>query len=345
MVYFSQAIVLALAVLGTLYKCVREGPDGKPMRSRWGLPVPTRAGVAILTLLGLSTALSVITTERTARETEARRIQAVAAREAAMERLAEVQNQNDALQRTVNRLGAAIDRLRLRDVSARLTYGFLLDLTQVGRPPELFPRGVVLEIVAVRAGHEGAPARDWTGTMLLKQAEMRLKATEQTLDSRTVETVDGPSIEQARIFSGFTGEFGPFALPETWNGALLEARFEVLSQDPWLGKLLQSRRPGDHRDYSDLFQRFYGISTRTVADRSGENGGIQPLPVQVRLELFVDRTLVAVMTGLVVKVSVHDEDVRGLHVVMFPVTRLKDQIFQPAADAERPQRATGGARD
>jgi hypothetical protein len=186
------------------------------MRSRWGVPIPTRAGMAILTLLCVSSGLSIFTTLRSAREAEVRRIQAVAGCESAMAQLAKVQNQNEALQQTVNRLGAAIDRLRLRDVSARLTYQFLIDLSRVGRPPELFPQGTVLEIFAVSAVRRAAaPARDWTGTMLLKDPEMRLTATEQTLASRTVETVDGPSIEHARVFSSFTGEFGSFARPET----------------------------------------------------------------------------------------------------------------------------------
>jgi hypothetical protein len=190
----------------------------------------------------------------------------------------------------------------------------------------------VLEIVAVSAASRAAaPARNWTGTLLLKDPEMRLTASEQTLDSRTVETVDGPSIEQARVFSSFTGEFGSFARPEAWNAALVEARFEALSKDKWLGNLLQSSKLGYRPDYSKMFEQFYGITKRTVDERAGEDAQLQPLPIQVRLELFVDRTRVASMTGLVVRWSVHDEDVRGLHVVMFPVSRLKGELFAPSS--------------
>ena len=49
--YLLEAITLFLALLGTFAKGVREGPDGKTVRNRYGLPIPNSIGWIIITLL------------------------------------------------------------------------------------------------------------------------------------------------------------------------------------------------------------------------------------------------------------------------------------------------------
>ncbi len=62
MAYAYQAIVFALAFLGSYFQCVREGPDGKPLLLKGGMPIPTRAGIVIFGLLVSAFTASIITT-------------------------------------------------------------------------------------------------------------------------------------------------------------------------------------------------------------------------------------------------------------------------------------------
>lgn len=54
MEYISQTVILILAILGAFFNCVKEDINGRKVRSRLGLPVPTKAGVIILFLILIS---------------------------------------------------------------------------------------------------------------------------------------------------------------------------------------------------------------------------------------------------------------------------------------------------
>jgi hypothetical protein len=62
MAYISQTIVFILAILGTLSKSTKTDDTGKPIPSKFGLPILTTAGKVVVTLLALSFVLSIYTT-------------------------------------------------------------------------------------------------------------------------------------------------------------------------------------------------------------------------------------------------------------------------------------------
>jgi len=68
MEYLSQALVMVLALLGAFFTCVQTTSTGAPRRSRFGLPIPTTAGVVIAVLLVVSFGVSLCVTWQHRRE-------------------------------------------------------------------------------------------------------------------------------------------------------------------------------------------------------------------------------------------------------------------------------------
>lgn len=64
MEYISQAVLLAIALIGAFFKCVEEDAQGRTAFMKRGLPRPTTAGAVVAALLIVSFLVSIFTTRR-----------------------------------------------------------------------------------------------------------------------------------------------------------------------------------------------------------------------------------------------------------------------------------------
>jgi hypothetical protein len=97
MTYALQFITFLLAAVGTLYKSVKTDTEGNYVRSKRGLPVPTRAGTLILICVTLFFFLSIYVTWKNSNEAKAK--------EARLDsELTYVQGQNGILQRELDKV-------------------------------------------------------------------------------------------------------------------------------------------------------------------------------------------------------------------------------------------------
>ncbi|MBV9779998.1 MAG: hypothetical protein JOY62_08485 [Acidobacteriaceae bacterium] len=76
----AQLVAFLVALIGTFFKCVKEDAHEKPLRSSWGLPVLTKPGVCILTLLIASFVSSLWLTHASSKEMSDLRTNLAAAR-------------------------------------------------------------------------------------------------------------------------------------------------------------------------------------------------------------------------------------------------------------------------
>ncbi|HKQ50817.1 MAG TPA: hypothetical protein VJT74_00510, partial [Pyrinomonadaceae bacterium] len=66
MAYISLVIVFILAIMGTLFKSTRTDSSGKVIHAKYGLPVLSKTGKVVVSLLTISFLLSIFTTWRKA---------------------------------------------------------------------------------------------------------------------------------------------------------------------------------------------------------------------------------------------------------------------------------------
>ncbi len=96
MAYISQTIVFILAILGILSKSTKTDDAGKPILSKFGVPILTRAGKVVVTLLTLSFVLSVYTTWVTSKAEKRKN-------EELRQSFRKLEEQNTTLQQELNR--------------------------------------------------------------------------------------------------------------------------------------------------------------------------------------------------------------------------------------------------
>lgn len=97
MAYISQTIVFILALIGVLFKSTKTGNDGKTIYAKSGLPVLTKTGKIVITLLTLSFIISFVTLWQKATSDENQKKDAKVKQQELNDQLNAVKQQNQGL--------------------------------------------------------------------------------------------------------------------------------------------------------------------------------------------------------------------------------------------------------
>jgi hypothetical protein len=220
------------------------------------------------------------------------------------------------------------NRVEASQISAVVTFTYMGEI--VAAPPKLFDGGETLTLRVIdrsAAGSLTIPMNTWKSDHLLRPDELALTAHEQVTNISTHPTVDGPNYTQTSYFTRFDGDMKAFSDTLAWNGAVFE--FVLQKNDPGLvGKLTESLdwnpaesffREGDERRLKSEY---------TVPDL-GDDYSIQGLPVHARLVLYIRDRPIGASDAWLVKAWEHDEDVRGLIVAKFKMSKIEESMFPP----------------
>ena len=218
------------------------------------------------------------------------------------------------------------NRVVASQVTAVVTFEYM---TAINRPPpRLFDGGesMTVRVVDRNASQSLAlPLNAWKSSHVLKPDSLTLTAHEQTINISTHPTTGGPSYTQSSYFTRFDGDMKSFSDMLSWNGAVFE--FVLRKNDPELvGSLSKALAwdPSDRDDrkwFDETLKREY-----TVPDL-GDDYSITTLPVHARLVLYIRDRPVGKSEAWLVKAWEHDEDVRGLIVAKFKMSRIADSTF------------------
>jgi hypothetical protein len=104
MTYFTQIIGFLLAVIGVLFKSLKTDENGKTIHNKYGVPLLTRTGRVVLSLLVLSFVASIYVTYNKAKSDDEGRKKAEEAQKESQSELENVEAQNKALADLVKEL-------------------------------------------------------------------------------------------------------------------------------------------------------------------------------------------------------------------------------------------------
>ena len=324
MSYISQGIVFVLAIMGILFKSTKTDKDGKTIYTKSGVPVLTMTGMIVILLLTLSFAISLWTTWGKAKSDDKQKNDAQEAQASLTKKLTDANQQIEDLRAEFTKTGQQLLEEKVREISAVVTYGFDGEVLaqQHSLPPNILERGVQLEIIGIipnKFSLQSLP-NGWVDGFLLKNEDLHLTASEQSFDSRSTPSTAGPYIEQIRTFSNFHGDLKEFDKLASWNGAILEGRLKAAPLNPWLYSLVSQSDESRQK----AFDRYYGITAATREAWSNTDTTITPIPVTVKLELFINKRRLRTegeWKGWLAKATEGDEDVRNLCVIKLPVVR------------------------
>ena len=192
--------------------------------------------------------------------------------------------------------------------------------------PRLMDDGATMVVRVARLTDRQRASLSPTGfhtSLLLGSADAAtFRSADQRITVSRAPTVDGAQIDQTARFTSFQSpNLGQFSDPANWRGAVVEAI--IFTYQPGLLAAAAAATPdlplggraevGNHYDLS---------SVRNDGDYS-----LSMLDCPVQMTLVVNGRYVATAEGRIVHVIEHDEDVRGLLVVKFPVVPVDEAAF------------------
>lgn len=227
----------------------------------------------------------------------------------------------------------ANSRIDTGDISVVVQYSFHYPLAG---EPEFLATGWDFELVANDDSHVDSSLDrfSWSLKPVLKEPQLHLNANVQEITYRSRPTVDYTSWTQTSVFTRFTGELGPFTDPNSWNGANFEAVITATGNDSYRTQeetfngrgtdpKIRAYRNGKWTRLS--FTEYYSVPSTWKEDY---DAGIGPLPIEAELTIYVQDRPVTSAIGWPARVWEHDEDVRRLKVIKFPIVKVPPTKFE-----------------
>ncbi|HMI01142.1 MAG TPA: hypothetical protein VK541_01595 [Pedobacter sp.] len=209
-------------------------------------------------------------------------------------------------------------RVQIGDITARVTF-YIGEASE--NSPEIFKNTSQLELrIAENTNFIDKNVIGWKNGFFLPDSLSKVASTTQRFDRNFKATVDGPSLELVREYDKFTGSLKAFGEGYDWKKASFEGLINVSEFNPWVDSLIN-----ENSDYQVSFEDFadeYRITPEQRVSITEYDYRVIVYPIRAMLELFCKGKPIGRSDGIVVRVYEHDEDVRRLFVVKFPVTKL-----------------------
>jgi hypothetical protein len=177
-----------------------------------------------------------------------------------------------------------------------------------------------------------SPTGFHTSLLLDSGGAATFRSAEQRITVSRAPTVDGAQVDQVARFTAFQSpNLGQFSDPANWRGAVVEAI--IFTYQPNLLAAAAAATPdlelGGRADVANHYD--------LTNVRSDDDYSLSMLDCPVQMTLVVNGRFVATAEGRIVHVNEHDEDVRGLVVVKFPIVPVDAAAFSTfgAAAARR----------
>jgi hypothetical protein len=220
-------------------------------------------------------------------------------------------------------------KIEINDISARVTFS----IDNVGEnAPDIFKNTSQLQLrIEKNTNFINQNVLGWKNGFFLSDSLSKLTSITQRFDRNIKATVDGPNLEMVRDYDRFTGILRSFGEDYDWGKASFEGLINVSEFNTWVDSLIDVKK-----DYQISFEDFsheYQITPEQRRDLTEYDYRVVVYPIRATLEVFCKGKLIGLSHGIVARVYEHDEDVRRLFVVKFPVTKLSSPALSKVSDS------------
>ncbi|SMO92301.1 hypothetical protein SAMN06265220_10739 [Flavobacterium nitrogenifigens] len=213
-----------------------------------------------------------------------------------------------------------LSAIKIKDITARVT--FHIDNADE-RAPDFFKNTAELELRIIEDKDlDSLNVQGWKNGFFISGNSLDIISSTQLFDRKLIQSVDLSSIELIRNYRDFKGKINSLKDNKKWAKSSFEGLMQVVETNKWLDSL---KRGSDSLDFPVTFDDFlalYKVTNKQKIELTEYDYRIKVYPIRAKLEVFKNDSLVGISEGIVVKVWEHDEDVRNLFVVKFPVTKL-----------------------
>jgi hypothetical protein len=226
----------------------------------------------------------------------------------------------DELNSKLDSIETKVSNIKIQDITARITFHINnADETF----PEIFRNTSQLELrICKNENLDTTKIKGWKNNFFLPNNSLNVTSTNQLFDRKVNQSVDLTFVELVRDYKSFDGNLEKFADPKIWEESSFEGIIRVVEKNKVLDSLrADSSKNDSHINFTD-FANYYEMNESQIKELSDYDYRVTVYPITAKLEIFVNGVSKGYSTGIVVRVSEWDEDVRQICVIKFPVTKL-----------------------
>ncbi|WP_124020549.1 hypothetical protein [Flavobacterium tructae] len=214
-----------------------------------------------------------------------------------------------------------LSTIKIKDITAKVT--FHIDNADE-TTPDFFKNTSELEVRIIENKKvDSLNVQGWKNGFFISDSSLDIVSNTQLFDRKLIQSVDLSSIELTRDYKDFKGKINSLKDNKKWSESSFEGLIQVVETNKWLDSLKKDNDSLDLPVTFDDFIALYKVTKKQKIELTEYDYRIKVYPIRATLELFKNDSLVGSSKGIVVKVWEHDEDVRNLFVIKFPVTKLK----------------------
>lgn len=214
-----------------------------------------------------------------------------------------------------------LSTIKIKDITAKVT--FHIDNADE-TTPDFFKNTSELEVrIIENKDLDSLNIQGWKNGFFIPDNSLDIESSTQLFDRKLIQSADLSSIELIRDYKDFKGKINNLKDNKRWSESSFEGLIQVVETNKWLDSLKKDNDSLDLPVKFDNFLALYKVTKKQKIELTEYDYRIKVYPIRATLELFKNDSLVGSSEGIVVKVWEHDEDVRNLFVIKFPVTKLK----------------------
>ena len=214
-----------------------------------------------------------------------------------------------------------LSTIKIKDITAKVT--FHIDNADE-TTPDFFKNTSELEVrIIENKDLDSLNIQGWKNGFFIPDNSLDIESSTQLFDRKLIQSADLSSIELIRDYKDFKGKINNLKDNKRWLESSFEGLIQVVETNKWLDSLKKDNDSLDLPVTFDNFLALYKVTKKQKIELTEYDYRIKVYPIRATLELFKNDSLVGSSEGIVVKVWEHDEDVRNLFVIKFPVTKLK----------------------